>query len=550
MTRLLTLLGCLLVWSPLTWGHAALLSSTPAPGAVLEQAPDSIVLTFSEPVGVTRLKLFDPHGQAIATGTVTDADGRVRIPVHSDQNGTFLLSWRIISADGHPVGGTLDYSVGTPSTIHVVTPSTAGSSRDVAIWLTRWLTYLCLFATAGATFFRGLNTHPRQRWVARPLIAGALLLPLDLGLQGLDMRDVPWSGLLDAPTWSAALSSTYTLTLGFYALALLLAAAALRSDGKWPLRGLGAGSLLLVGLGAAASGHAGTAPPQWLSRPAATLHVMAAIAWVGALAPLACALKQHLASTAATGRVNVASQALQPLARFSRWITPVVALLAASGLVLAYLQLDQLSDLWQTHYGQVLIAKLTLVSLLLCLAAYNRWGLTQATLSGARPAAHRLERATRLELVLATLILAVVALWRLTPPPRSLDAGQAMISAVTLVDSHIRAQVNPGPGIWDIHLTTPQNGAFSAQAVTLLLSNPEAGIEPMRRKAAQRSPGLWQATVPALPTAGKWKIAVEIRIDDFDQVVLQGPSADTTSSETTDQAMKHSPGMANDARSP
>ncbi|CAM5221640.1 hypothetical protein CDEF62S_05728 [Castellaniella defragrans] len=75
-----------------------------------------------------------------------------------------------------------------------------------------------------------------------------------------------------------------------------------------------------------------------------------------------------------------AAQRLRPLANFSTWITPVAALLTASGLTLACLQLDQLSDLWQTRYGQVLIVKLALVAALLCVAAVNRWRLTQPTL--------------------------------------------------------------------------------------------------------------------------------------------------------------------------
>ena len=42
-----------------------------------------------------------------------------------------------------------------------------------------------------------------------------------------------------------------------------------------------------VGLSLAASGHAATASPQWLTRPALFLHGVAVAYWVGALAPLA-----------------------------------------------------------------------------------------------------------------------------------------------------------------------------------------------------------------------------------------------------------------------
>lgn len=534
MKTILALLAGLLLWSQVAWGHASLLAASPAPGAVLEHAPSEIVLTFNEPVGITRLKLVDPHGRDVHTERAVDRDRQIRIPLTgagaaaASPKGTFLLSWRVVSADGHPVGGTLDYSVGAPSTQAPPTGSAPAPARDTAIWLTRWLTYLCLFAATGAALFRSTHPRTRQAW-AWPFVAGGLLLlPADLGLQGLDLRDVPWTALAQASTWSAAIGGTYATTLVLYALALLAAAGTLGARQPLPgsLRVLGPGSLILIGLGAAASGHAGTAPPQWLSRPAVTLHVMSAIAWIGLLVPLARTLRPHTTPAQSAAPVESASAgATMPLAGFSRWITSVVGLLAASGLILAYLQLDEPDDLWQTNYGRVLIAKLCLVGLLLCLAAYNRWRLTRPTLAGSRAAARHLRIAIGVELILAILILAVVSLWRFTPPPRSLDAGKAMISAVTLADSHLQVQVNPGPGTWHIRLSGPSAGPFPAEAVTLVLSNPAAGIEPMRRKARRQADGLWQASVPALPETGKWVIQVEILIDDFDQVTLSSASA-------------------------
>jgi copper transport protein len=530
----LALLTGLLLCSQAAWGHASPLAASPAPGAVLEQAPSEIVLTFNEPVSITGLKLISPQGQPVSTGRPVEQDAKVRLPLTGSRaagsrpQGTFLLSWRVVSADGHPVGGTLDYSVGAPSAQGPATvPAVA---RDIAIWLTRWLTYLCLFAATGAALFRSIHVRTLQAW-ARPFVAaGLVLLPIDLGLQGLDLRDVPWTALAQADTWSAALGSTYAATLALYALALLSAAGMLGARRPLPARLLGIASLILTGLGAAASGHAGTAPPQWLSRPAVTLHVMTAIAWIGLLVPLARTLLPQPAQPPSATPADRAASTM-PLAGFSRWITPVVGLLAVSGLSLAYLQLDKPDDLWQTHYGWVLIAKLCLVGLLLCLAAYNRWHLTRPILSGSQRAARHLRIAIAVELALALLILAVVSLWRFTPPPRSLDAGRAMISAVTLADNKVQAQVNPGPGAWHIRLSNPAAGSFPAQAVTLILSNPAAGIEPMRRKASRQADGLWLAPVPALPETGKWEIQVEILIDDFDQVTLK--AAPTATGEAT-----------------
>lgn len=534
MSRLIAFIGCLLVCTQVAWGHAALVATSPSPGAELQHAPSSIVLSFSEPVGVTALQFFGPDGRKLATGAVADHDREVRIALPGDSaaQGTYLLSWRVVSADGHPVGGTLDYSIGQPSASGAAPQAT--SSADAlksAIWLARWLSYLCLFAAAGAALFRMVKPSDAQAWVRPGIVLGLVLLPVNLGLQGLDMRGSSWGGLIETATWTQALSSTYAYTLGLDALALLaaLVALTLRRGVLWRVLALAA--LGLTGLAMAVSGHAGTAPPHWLSRSAVTLHVMMAIAWVGLLVPLVRSLRANNAAAARLkGRsVAASSSGLAPLATFSRWITPAVTLLVLSGLTLVWLQFDRLDDLWQTGYGRVLAVKLFLVGLLLCLAAYNRWGLTRAVLQGVPAARRRLGATIRAEAVLAVLILAVVSLWRFTPPPRSADIAQtAMPAAVSLADSRVRASVIPAASGWRVELSKPDGGAFDAQGVTLSLSSTAAGIEPLRRKARRQADGTWIVAMPLLSPDIPWRVGMTVLVDDFDQITLQSgaPSAD------------------------
>lgn len=520
MRRLILCFVCLLACAPAAWGHAALVAASPAPAAVLQQAPGAIVLTFSEPVGVTALRLFGPDGQQLVTGPVMDHNQEVRIPLPGGHAapGTYLLSWRVTSADGHPVGGTLDYSIGHPSTLGSVSQSASPGSLKLAIWLARWLGYLCLFAALGAALFRLIQPLDRQAWVRPAIALGIALLPVNLGLQGLDMRGASWPALAEPVTWAQALSSTYAGTLGLQALALLAALVALGTARPAALKTAAVAGLGCLGLALTVSGHAGTAPPQWLSRPAVMLHVMMAVVWVGMLVPLARALPRGHARAAAPA----------PLAAFSRWIVPAVALLVLSGLTLARLQLDGPGDLWRTAYGRVLLAKLALVGLLLCLAAYNRWGLTRAALAGEPAARQRLRAAIRLEVVLAVLILSVVSLWRFTPPPRTADmadmAGMAQMAAprpVELADERLRARVTPQTGGWRIQLFKPDGTPFEAQGVTLSLSHEAGGIEPLRRAASRQADGSWLAAIPLLSARASWQITVTVLVDDFDEITLQ-----------------------------
>ncbi|KAB0593811.1 copper resistance CopC family protein, partial [Castellaniella defragrans] len=107
------LAACLLMWGQAVWGHAALVSADPAPGAVLDRAPGAAVLMFNEPVSVTALRLLGPEGPPVDVKPEQTGGSRIRVPLPGGAGrGAYLLSWRVVSADGHPVGGALDYTVG------------------------------------------------------------------------------------------------------------------------------------------------------------------------------------------------------------------------------------------------------------------------------------------------------------------------------------------------------------------------------------------------------------------------------------------------------
>src|SRR6516164_6572292 len=118
----------------------------------------------------------------------------------------------------------------------------------------------------------------------------------------------------------------------------------------------------------------------------------------------------------ARGPLSVDAQ----LERFSRAIPLVIVLLVASGLRLAFVQLDRIAALWTTSYGQLLACKLAGVVVLLALAAANRYRLVPKFETSAAAAARPLATAIAFELAIALLILSLVALWRFTPPPRAL----------------------------------------------------------------------------------------------------------------------------------
>ena len=512
------LFTCLLAASGQASGHAALISSEPADGTVVAAAPPVLRLTFSEPVAPLVLRLFRPDGSAVDLTDFQTRDAAVEIGLPDLPDGTSMLSWRVVSIDGHPVGGSVSFSIGAPSAERQLDAAsdTSGAVR-AAIWLVRTVLYFGLLFGAGGAFFLAWmapGSRAGTRFIRATLLAGLAAAPLALGLQGVDALGVDLGGLLEGRIWAAGFGTSYANTVLAAGLAL---AAGLLGSGRsaGPLQKVaGAAALVGTGLALALSGHASAAQPQWLTRPAVFVHGVAAAFWIGALVPMAAALR------------SPEGPALAGLKRFSRAIAVFLAALVAAGVVLAVIQVVDPRKLGGTEYGLVLLAKLAIVAVLLALAALNRWRFTVPALAGDAAAGRNLRRSIKVEIVLIAAILAAVALWRFTPPPRVLIAEAATPASIHLHSAAAMADVSVKPGRMGpvavaIYPMAADFSPMKAMDVTLVLSKADAGLEPLRR-AATEIDGVWRIEDLQIPLAGTWQIRVDILISDFEIAKLSG----------------------------
>jgi copper transport protein len=299
--------------------------------------------------------------------------------------------------------------------------------------------------------------------------------------------------LIALPAFLAALLSLITSRLAARALALV--------------------ALLGIGLALAASGHASAAAPEWLTRPAVFTHGVAVALWLGALVPLGLLLWRS------------PTDAAVPLNRFSRGIPFVVAALVTSGLVLAVIQLETLSALWTTDYGLVLVRKLILLLPVFALAALNRWWFTAK--AGDVHSARALTRAIAIETILVVVVLAIVASWRFTPPPRALTlASSTTVAHIHTEKAMAEITIRPdaaGPVAISIMLLNGEFAELNPKEVTLSLSLPSAGIEPITRAAKFAGDNTWTIEGIVVPAPGIWSARVDILISDFETVALEQP---------------------------
>lgn len=160
--------------------HAALGSTDPADGTVLQRAPGHVTLTFSESVGLRddSFRVLDPGGHRVRTGAAGHADGRsdtagVALPDGLGE-GTYTVAWRVVSADSHPVSGAFTFSVGKPS--QTSAPVDTGPTEDPLTaglhQLARYLAYLAAALLIGTAAFVALCRPPDPAPLRRPLVAG------------------------------------------------------------------------------------------------------------------------------------------------------------------------------------------------------------------------------------------------------------------------------------------------------------------------------------------------------------------------------------------
>jgi copper transport protein len=510
--RWLVLASLLALYAPAAHAHATLIAADPADGAVLARAPPVLRLTFDEPVSPLTLRLVGADGQAVVLTAVAQQGTSLVITPPSVGEGTHALSWRVVSADGHPVGGTVVFSVGAPTGRP---PMEAAGDPQVAraLWAAKLALYLGLFVGIGGAFFRAWFARAApsgERMIVAALLTGLVAAPLSIGLQGLDAFAVSFTGLTARRVWETGLATSYGPTAIAAAFALFAGLFSIVAQGTQIARGLSAAAMLGGAAALALGGHASVAEPQWLTRPAVFIHVVGAAVWAGALLPLAASLRRR---------------DLAPLQRFARAIPFVVALPAAAGLAIAIVQVQSIAALWTTAYGQVLCLKLAALAALLGLAAVNRLVLTAQVVSGDDRARRNLVRAIGAEILLVVVVLGLVALWRFTPPPRALALAREAPALLHIHTDRLMADLKLTPGRAGRSDATivVMRGDFSPlvpKEVTLVLANPAAGIEPIRRGAVLRDE-IWRVDGLTLPVAGNWQVRIDVLVGDFEKVMLE-----------------------------
>jgi copper transport protein len=510
--------------------HAVLVRSVPSNDTVLQQAPREIRLIFSEPVETAfgSIRVYDSAARRFDDGQIHRPDARaVSVGVAGRlARGTYTVTWRVISADSHPVHGAFVFHVKAPGTspagiagtLSEGTPGSVSVGLDVARFLD--FSLLLLLAGGAGALLWALASAPGavRRRLAAVLAAAAAGLAV-VALAGIFFEGASAGGFTigEALHWSVFRGVLETrfgkVWLGQAVAAVVLAALALllrrRADrlAAVATAGLAVGLLVTPGLAGHARTTGGTA------MVADFVHLTAGATWTGGLVFLILGLVW-----AVEDRWALASRAVP---RFSTLAVISVTALVAAGTVNAYLQVRAWRGLWDTTYGLLLLSKIGLVLPLLLLGAYNnRYAVPRLRLGIASVVEQRrFLRTAGLEVALMVAIVAVTAvLVSEVPAKASVAPTGPYATEAQLGPLDLNLVVDPArAGTNAIHMYLLKRSGQPADVAeaTFSLSLPSRQIGPLRFKSRRLGPGHYVVYGANLTLAGDWQLRVDARRGEF-----------------------------------
>jgi copper transport protein len=533
--------------------HAYLVKTVPLPSATLNASPPVVALTFDEAV--------EPRFAIIS---VTDAAGRQettapvsRSPANPDTlvvplrphlpEGWYLVYWRAISVDGHPVQGAYTFAIGPnagPAPQFQV-PSITQTATTPKLLVARWVVFLSVMIAIGLFVMRIAIARPLLRRFEGTSLRAVSIAMVAFSLLGLVAIPV----YLDIATAIDSLRSDFAVGAlvplfrvtafgrGYVDMELCFALFCVASwIAVWidrPQREhrsiaelIGVSGALLAAAAVlvfpGTSGHAGQTSPRGVSLLLDWLHLVSGSLWLGGLVGLLLVWASLSAGSRFAGLAVT-------VPRFSNVAFVSVILLIATGTGATIIHMPTVASLWQTSYGKTILVKIALLLAAMLLAAFNLLRTKPHLAAAAErpelgpPAASMLRRLVTGEAVIvACAVFAAVLLSSLAPPAKALaevgsavaHVGPGKVAQVIHKNGYtIKVLVSPNqaavPNTFALQLTkggAPVRGAD----VTLQFAMLDMQMANLEYQLAETSPGIYSRPAPALVMVGHWGLTYTI----------------------------------------
>jgi copper transport protein len=514
--------------APSAVAHAILQENTPPNGAVVRRSPAAVKLRFNEAVETAfgSIRVYDCSGKRVDSGKIARPDEKsvsVRVGGRLPR-GTYTVTWRVISADAHPVAGAFVFSIGSASqtTCKKVFGQGTPGSVDALFKGARALDFALILLVVGgaaalALVLRTAAPELRNRlYGVLAALGGGLVVAalLCIALQGAIAGGF---GLTEAFRWNTfdavlqtRFGKAFLFQTAFAALAMLVALMTNRTRNAMlgPLVLLPAVCLLPT---LSAAGHARTSGT--VAFVADVAHLAAGSVWVGGLAFTVVTLIR-----AADDRWPLAARAVPA---FSRLAVLSVATLVTAGVLRGYEEVRGWHGLWDTTYGVLLLAKVALVLPLLALGAYNnRYAVPRLK----RQIASVLEqrrflRAAGAELAIMAVVVGVTSVLVTEPPAKaSIKPPKLFNTNVPIGDLEVNMTIEPArtsPNVIHLYFFTQEGLPASTAEAKLSATLPSKNLGPLRIPLQRVGPFHYTTSGATFPIAGDWQLTIDARRGEF-----------------------------------
>jgi len=577
--------GVVLLTASPAFAHAVFEGSEPADGTIypLASPPTSVTMQWGESVGIKlgAVRMYDEHGHMLDIGAPEHPDGvgsQVTASLPHLGAGTYVVTWRVISADTHPVSGAFTFTVGprqqNVSALATKLLSSENGSKTVGVLYgtDRFVLFSSLIVLLGGaafvTFVWPAGRRSRRAayilWAAWSAAIGITLF--GFAIEGIYAAGFPLHELLSSTVLTDTLHGRYGETAIARAALLVVAVPLLRvlvsrknSEARtprtppwwWITAATTVGLATLVTVTLASHGTTG----RWtgLALPDDTLHLSAVSVWFGGLLMLLVALLPDATT----------DTLIEALPRYSNFAFVAVIAIFVTGTFQAIRQVGSLHALTSTTYGHLLIIKVTAFGVMIIVAAFSREivdrtyeplreaqrarselvrvGANTSTVDDDRAPEpdHRpffdpadevtirgLRQTVRIEVALAVVILILTALLVDARPAYQVVNGPQILT--------IKSPATQSPVVWfnlviqpaasgsnQIHVTTetPEGSVANPLQVTMAITNTAHDIAALTIPLLRLGPGHYVAPAIEIPFAGTWQVRLAALMTPFDESI-------------------------------
>lgn len=269
--------------------------------------------------------------------------------------------------------------------------------------MSRFLGFVALLQAGGAIIF--LNSFRSHAETARPSIRrlafhsallGIVTTLVVLVLEPARMAGA-WSGMWNAEYLQLVLNSNLGAARTVRLLGMALIVWGMTAQGgRGETRALIGATIAFLSFGLI--GHVSSDETKWLLYPLFIIHLVIVAFWFGSLLPLLNVLSAE--------EPRKAAETVDEFSRVAVWLVPILFL---AGTAIAYVLIGNVSTLFGTRYGWLVLTKAAIFALLMALAGLNKLRFGPELTRGDVAAVQALRWSIRLEFALIVIILAVTA---------------------------------------------------------------------------------------------------------------------------------------------